>query len=94
MESSFHGRTVQLIIFSHLFVQLMHTQIALKVFKYYKLLKLQHLLQRVSVYKNHHQEVHCLCFAKVTILISVVHVVNEVFGAVAAHAQPQHQKLH
>jgi len=49
------------------------------------MLKLQHLLQHVSVYINHHQSAHSLCFAKVTILISVVHVFNEVFGAVAAY---------
>jgi hypothetical protein len=36
------------------------------------------MLQRVSVYINHHEGAHRLCFAKVTVLISVVHVVNEV----------------
>ena len=44
------------------------------------------MLQYVSVYINHHQGAHRLCFAKVTMLISVVYVVNEVFGAVAAYA--------
>jgi len=42
------------------------------------------LLQHVSVYINHHQGSYSLCFA-VTILISVIHVVIEVFGAVAAY---------
>ena len=33
---------------------------------------------------NHHQGAHTLCFAKVTLLISVyIYVVNDDFGAVA-----------
>jgi len=44
------------------------------------------LLQHVSVYINHHQGAHGLCFAKVTILISVIHVIHKFFGAVAALA--------
>ena len=35
------------------------------------------MLQHDSVYINHHQGAHSLCFAKVTILISVIHVVND-----------------
>jgi hypothetical protein len=39
------------------------------------------LLQHVSVYINHHQGAHNLCF---TILISVIHVIHKNFGALAA----------
>ena len=43
------------------------------------------MLQHVLVYISHHQGAHKLCCAKVTMLISDVHVVNEVFGAVAVY---------
>jgi len=38
-----------------------------KIVDLLKLLKLKYLLQHVSVYINHHQGAHSLCFARVTL---------------------------
>jgi len=51
-----------LITLNPLFVQLMQTQIILKLLNYLKILKLQSLLQNVSVYINHHQGILVLFF--------------------------------
>ena len=60
-----------LVILNPLFVPTnAHTNYS-KIVELLKLLKLRYLLQHVSVYINHHQGAHSLCFAKVTILISV-----------------------
>ena len=64
------------------------TNAHINYFKCVKLLKhfkITTLAPTVSVYINHHQGARSLCFAKVTILISVIHVLDEVVGTVAAY---------
>ena len=43
------------------------------------------MLLHVSVYLNHHQGAYSLCFAKVTILVSVKILRCELFRRVAAY---------
>ena len=69
-QGNLHGCTVHVDnIKSFTFPTNAHTNYS-KIFELLKILKLQYLLQHVSVYINHHQGAQSLCFAKVTILIS------------------------
>jgi len=63
-----------LIRLNSLLVQLMHT-ITIKSLNCSNHLKLQQLLQHVSVYIKQHQGAPSLCFAKVTMLMSVTYIV-------------------
>jgi hypothetical protein len=56
-----------------------------------KNLKLRRLLQHVLVYINHHQGARSLFFAKVTVLISIIQVVIEIFGIMAAYVVHWHR---